>query len=101
MFLLEIKADLLQKSISIPFNCKYFLDQECNALEIEEQVGFRSGRSTIDQMFSIQQVIEKRIARGRPLLILFIYLKKAYDSGPQTKSWEILKSLNINYVHIL
>ena len=45
---------------------------------MEEQAGFQSGRSTIDHIFNIQQLIEKRTAWGKPLHNLFFDLEKVY-----------------------
>lgn len=53
--------------------------------ETEIQSGFRPGRSCIDNIFCIKQLMEKTIAYGRELHIIFIDLKKAYDSVPVNK----------------
>ena len=42
---------------------KYFLEQEFSQLETEEQAGFRAGRFTIDHVFSLKQLIEKKKER--------------------------------------
>jgi hypothetical protein len=46
-------------------------------MEMEEQSGFRVGRSCIDNIFCITQMIEKKKATNRELYLLFIDLTKA------------------------
>ena len=65
-------------------------------MEMEEQAGCRAGRSCIDIIFCITQMIEKKKATNRELHLLFIDLTKAYDSIPVNKLWEILDGLAIN-----
>jgi hypothetical protein len=65
-------------------------------MEMEEQAGFRAGRSCIDNIFCITQMIEKKKATNRQLHLLFIDLKKAYDSIPLNKVWETVGRLAIN-----
>jgi Reverse transcriptase (RNA-dependent DNA polymerase) len=45
----------------------------------EEQSGFMSGRSCVDNLFILQQLTQKRISIGEELLMTFIDLEKAYD----------------------
>ena len=45
----------------------------------ESQYGFRTGRSTIDMIFSVRQLQEKCREQRRPLFISFIDLTKAFD----------------------
>ena len=65
-------------------------------MEIKEQSGFRAGRSCIDKICCITQMIEKKKATNRELHLLFIYLTKAYDSVPLNKLWETLDKSTIN-----
>jgi hypothetical protein len=59
------------------------LEQEFSQLETEEQVGFRAGRSTIDYIFCLKELIEKKMSVDQPLHLLFVDLEKAYDSVPE------------------
>ena len=69
---------------------------EREAKEIEEQSGFRPGRSCVDNIFSLKQIVEKRLSRSQESHIVFIDLKKAYDSVPQQKLWEIMSQSDVN-----
>ena len=46
----------------------------------ENQAGFRKGRSCVDYMFSLNQIIEKCLDQQLPYLINFIDFKAAFDS---------------------
>jgi len=46
----------------------------------DHQCGFRRNRSTIDLMFCIRQILEKKWEYSEPVHQLFIDFKKAYDS---------------------
>jgi hypothetical protein len=72
------------------------VELEHKNVEMEEQAGFRVGRSCIDNIFCITQMIEKKKATNRELHLLFIDLTKAYDSIPLNKLWETLDRLAIN-----
>ena len=43
---------------------------------VEEQCGFRKGRSCTDAIFTVQQIMEKRKEHNLSLFILFIRLRK-------------------------
>jgi hypothetical protein len=55
---------------------KYFLEQEFSPIETEEQAGFRTGRSTIDHVFRLKQLIEKKMSVDQSLHLLFVDLEK-------------------------
>ncbi|XP_065197607.1 uncharacterized protein LOC135829129 [Sycon ciliatum] len=61
----------------------------------ESQCGFRKGRGCVDMVFVARQLIEKAIEHDTPLYVIFVDLKKAYDSIPQT--WAV----KVTYVHRL
>jgi len=65
-------------------------------MEMEEQSGFRAGRSCIDNILCKIQMIEKKKATNRELHLLFIDLTKVYDSVPLNKLWETLDRSTIN-----
>ena len=44
----------------------------------EEQLGFRKGRGTTDGMFSLRQLVEKRLEKQA-----FVDLEKAFDTVPR------------------
>ena len=48
------------------------VELEHKNMEMEEQAGFRAGRSCIDNIFCITQMIEKKKATNRELHLLLI-----------------------------
>ena len=46
------------------------------------QCGFRLGRSTTDQIFTLKQIFEKSWEYGKDLFACFVDLEKAYDRVP-------------------
>lgn len=71
------------------------IEKEYNDMEAEEQAGFRAGRSTVDHIFCVTQIIEKEIAVDQEVHLLYVGLRKAYDIIPQNKLWEALENTNI------
>ena len=72
---------------------------ESNKIIDEAQAGFRRGYSTIDNIFTLQSVIQKYISKGRGrfyCLILFVDFSKAYDRIDHSKLWKSLSSKGIN-----
>jgi hypothetical protein len=63
---------------------------------MEEQSGFPAGRSCIDNISCLTQMIGKKGATNRDSHLLFIDLTKAYDSVPLNKLWETLDKSTIN-----
>ena len=73
---------------------------EGEAAEIEEQSGFRAGRSCVDNMFTLKHLIEKRLAKGMELHATFIDLRKAFDSVPLQKLWTAMKEAGTSNLYI-
>ena len=61
----------------------------------EEQSGFRNGRSCIDNIFSLQQIIEKHREYNRETYMIFIDYEKAFDRVNREKLWSIMRRRGI------
>ena len=57
--------------------------------------GFRGNRSTIDQIFNIRQILEKKWEYNGIIHQLFINFKTAYDSTKKQKLYTILTGCGI------
>ena len=57
---------------------------------LEEQVGFRSGRGCIDQIFVIRQLREKHLEKDR-MYAAFVDMEKAYDKVWSADLWATLR----------
>ena len=67
------------------------------------QAAYQPGRNTTEQIFALEQLIEKSIEFNRPMHIVFIDFKKAFDSINLNKLWKILDRtpINKNYINLL
>ncbi|GBP16133.1 Probable RNA-directed DNA polymerase from transposon BS [Eumeta japonica] len=65
-----------------------------------EQAGFRKGYSTIDNIHTIELIIEKYQELQRPLYITFIDYQKAFDSVTHSSIWERLKEHEVPDIYI-
>ena len=61
----------------------------------ESQCGFRSGRGTIDMIFSLRQVAEKVREKNQELYMVFVDVTKAFDTVNRQALWKVLKKLGI------
>ena len=61
----------------------------------EEQTGFRPGRSFIDQIFALQNILEQSNEWQSPLIINFIDFQKAFDSVDHKALWRIMELYGI------
>ena len=59
----------------------------------ESQCGFRTGRSTIDMIFSVQQMQEKCREQRRPLFIAFIDFAKVFDLVSRRGIFNLLEKI--------
>ncbi|CAF4497680.1 unnamed protein product, partial [Rotaria magnacalcarata] len=63
---------------------------------LEAQSGFRSNRSTIDQIFILKLCMEKRREFNKPLFMCFIDISKAYDSVNRELLWKVCRQYGIS-----
>ena len=61
----------------------------------ESQCGFRKGRGCSDMIFVVRQLVEKASEHRSKLFLLFVDLRKAYDSVPRAAMWRALEKLGI------
>ena len=62
----------------------------------EGQYGFRPGRSTTDQIFTLKQIFEESWEYGKDLFAWFIDLEKAYDRVSRNKLWKVLREYGVD-----
>ena len=71
------------------------LKPKAEGLLSEEQAGFRTGRSTVEQIFNSRVLMEKHIQHQRDLFHNFIDFKKAFDRVWHDGLWHVLRGFNI------
>ena len=71
------------------------LQTVAEAILPESQCGFRPDRSTGDMIFTVNRLAELARMSGRDLFLVFVDLKKAYDSVPREAMWETLRMFGV------
>ena len=86
--------------ISVP--CEAYakcLEKKCREIVepklTDAQCGFRPGRSTMDQIFALQQIFEKSWEYAKEFNACFADREKAYDCIPRDKLWAVLLQYGI------
>ena len=57
-----------------------------------EQAGFRKGRSTIEQIFVLRNIVEQVVEWNSSLYVCFVDYEKAFDSVHRRTLWKIMES---------
>lgn len=65
-----------------------------------EQAGFRRGYSTIDHIHAIEQIVEKYNEYQKPLYVVFIDYRKAFDTIRHSSIWTALISQRVEHKYI-
>ena len=58
-----------------------------NEISTDAQFGFKSGHSTIDAIFILQNLIQKRLKNKKRLYCAYIVLQRAFDSVYRNALW--------------
>ena len=61
----------------------------------DSQCGFRAGRGCVDMIFCVRQLVEKAIEHNTKVFLLFVDLRKAYDSVPRAALWCTLQRYGV------
>ncbi len=61
----------------------------------DSQCGFRKGRGCADMLFCARQLVEKTYKHNTKMFLLFVDLRKAYDSVPRQAMWLILSKYGV------
>ena len=72
------------------------LKPETEKIIAEEQAGFRPGRSTTEQIFSLRILCERYLQHQQDLYHVFIDFKKAFDRVWHAALWATMRLYNIN-----
>jgi len=72
--------------------CRETIESNLN----DTQCGFRPGRSTTDQIFTLQQIFEKSREYAKEVYTCFVDFKKAYDLVPCEKLWGVLQVYSVD-----
>ena len=62
---------------------------------VDEQAGFRTNRSTIDQIYALKEVIQRRRKKRRDTYCCFLDIKKAYDTVFREGLWRRLREVGV------
>ena len=72
-----------EERVMVPIHRQKFFTKDCTYCERElddYQVGFRGGRSTVDQIFTLRQILEKYWEYNKDSWYIFIDFNQAYES---------------------
>ena len=61
----------------------------------ESQCGFWKGRGCVDMVFAARQLVEKSREHDESLFVLFVDLRKAYNSVPRQALWRVLEEYGV------
>ena len=66
------------------------IQQKTEEILSEAQAGFRQGRSTVDQLFSLRQIGEKWLEKNKDVYCCYVDFEKAFNRVWQKGIWKAL-----------
>ena len=72
------------------------LKLQAEKITAEEQAGFRTGRSTTEQIFNLRILCKKYLQHQQDLYHVFIDFKKTFDKVWHAALWATKKNYNIS-----
>ena len=61
----------------------------------DEQGGFKSGRGSVHQIFTLKHIGEEAQEKKRRVYMGLIYLEKAYDRVNREALWQVLRTYDV------
>ena len=78
------------------------LKPQAEKIIVEEQAGFRAGRSTTEQIFNLRILREKYLQRKQDLYHVFIDFKKTLDRVWHAALWATMKyNIGSNLIRVI
>jgi hypothetical protein len=65
-------------------------------VSLEEQCGFTAGRSCVDHIFTLRQILEKCQEKSKQIGMVYIDIEKAYDSVPRKLLCQALEQASLS-----
>lgn len=62
----------------------------------DSQSGFRKGRSSQDHIFTIKEIISRKMSVGKKVYLAFLDMEKAFDKVPRAQIWRSLHEREVN-----
>ena len=102
-FVGHFKSLMRQWQLAEPSNRHTLLRTLHSSQACGPQAAYQPGRGTIEQKFSLTQIIEKSLEFNTPVHLVFIDFTKAFDSIELHKLWDILdrSPINKHYINLL
>ena len=77
---------------------KVLIKRVSNGVDIKlrkGQAGFRPGRSTVEQIYILRNIVEQAVEWNSSLYVCFVDYEKAFDSVHRSTLWKIMESYGI------
>ena len=84
---------MLSKFFAMVLEARLSVWAESRGIRADGQAGFRKGHRTVDHVFTLRALVTQAMQRRRKLFCCFVDFKKAFDSIPRERLWQVLARL--------